>query len=89
MGLEPFGAGQRGDGGREAGQCRGGQFPHGDDFHEIGDGETSTDACRAAGGEDVIGAGAVVTGGFGAVRADEDAAGVADRGEQRGVGGAL
>ena len=65
-----------------------GQFLDGDDFQVVGDGEASAQAGGAAGGQHVIGAGGVVAGGFGTVRADEDAAGVTDFGEQRRVGNA-
>jgi hypothetical protein len=42
-----------------------GQFLDGDDFQVVGDGETSALAGGSAGGEDVIGAGRVIAGGFG------------------------
>ncbi len=55
----------------------------GDYLHEVGDGETAADARGAGGGQDVIGTGGVIAGGFRTVGADEDAAGMTDAGEQR------
>ena len=88
MGFEAFGAGQGGDGGGQFAEGGLGQFLDGDHFQIVGDGEASSLAGGSAGGEDVVGAGRVVAGGFGTVGADEDAAGVADSGEERGVGNA-
>ena len=88
MGFEAFGAGEGGDGRGEFAEGGLGQVLHGDHFQVVGDGEAAAQAGGAAGGEDVVGAGCVVAGGFGTEGADEDAAGVADAGEQRLVGDA-
>ena len=64
------------------------QFLHGDHLQVVGDRQAAALARRAAGGEHVIGAGGIIAGGLGTVRSDEDAAGVADAGEQRRVGNA-
>ena len=88
MGFESFGTGQRGDGGREVAQSRAGQLLHGDDLDVIGGGQAAAHARRAAGRQNVIGAGGVIAGGFGTEGSDEDAAGMADLLEQRFVGDA-
>ena len=86
VGFESFGAGQRGDGGSEFAQCGLGQLLDGDDFDVVGGGEAAAEAGDAAGGEDVIRAGGIVSGGFGTERADEDAAGVTDFGKSDSSG---
>jgi len=65
-----------------------GQFLDRDYLQIVGDTEASALAGGAGGGEDVIGAGGVIAGRFGAVEADEYAAGVQHSGEQRGIGNA-
>ena len=55
MGFEAFGAGQRGDGGRQFRQRSRVKFLHGDHFDEIGRGEAAAQAGRAGSGKHVIG----------------------------------
>ena len=78
VGFQAFGSGQGGDGGGQFAEGGLGQFLDGDHFQVVGDGEAAALPGGAAGGEDVIGAGGVIAGGFGTVGADEDAAGVPD-----------
>ena len=82
VGFEAFGAGQRRDGRGDARQARGVELLDRDDLHVIGRGQSAAQPGNAAGGQDVIGSRGVVAGGFGAVRSDEDAAGVVDLREQ-------
>jgi len=81
VGGEAFRFGERLDDGSDPAQAGGGEFLHGDDFDEVEDAETATEAGGACGGEDVVSAGSVVSGRLRRVVADEDGAGVAQGGE--------
>ena len=82
VGFEAFGAGQCRDGRRQLRQRAAVELLDRDHLDVVGGGESSAQAGHAVGREDVVGPGGVVARGFGAVRADENAAGVADLREQ-------
>src|SRR5690349_19052316 len=73
VGLEALGSGECGYGWSEFRQCGLVQLLRGDDLEVVGDREAASLTGGSAGGEDVVGAGGVVSGGFGAVGSEEDA----------------
>src|SRR5216684_2960926 len=64
--FQSFGAGQRGDCRRNRSQRRGSEFLDRDNLHEIGGGQSASDASRAGRWQNMIGTGGVIARGFGA-----------------------
>src|ERR1019366_10119041 len=82
--FQAFGSCQGGDGGGQPTEGGLGQFLDRDYFQIVADTEAAALPGGAGSGQDVIGAGCVIAGRFGAVGADEYAACVQHSGYERG-----
>src|ERR1700677_3944801 len=85
VGFESFGPGERGDGGGEFREGAGVELLDRDHLHEVGCGQASTETCDATGGQNVVGTCCIVSGGFRAIRSEENATRVANLWNQFGV----